>query len=280
MKFDIVIATSNNISSKQFSLYFTIRSILSQTIQPQKIIVSENKEYLLTKEKLIAEFGSLVTVIDSTEKPNNISFARNNGAKMGDGEFILFMDDDVVIGKNETLFDVSQKMKHLDFYCGASRYWTNTNWHNFIQKSESIYHIQRILKAKSYLPKSIDRFSGKQSFHEFSYVGNFGAVRRNVFLQLNGFDELYTGWTYQDTDLMMRLALHTQNYQVMQFDNIHIYHLAHSVDKSEYLEKNRERFIQKQKELKIKFYINHFFGVFDDELYSIYCPEEPSQNLI
>ena len=273
MKFDIVIATSNNIESKHSSLYFTIRSILSQTILPEKIIISENKEYLTTKEFALKEFGNLVTVVDSTEKINNISFARNNGVQKGNAEFILFMDDDVVMGKNETLFEVQKRMQYLDFYCGAIRYWTNTNWHEILQKSESIFHLLRVLKAKSYLPKSIDRFSGRQSFHEFSYIGNFGAVKRDIFTRINGFDEQYVGWTYQDTDLMMRLVLHSQKYQIMQQDNIFIYHLAHPVNKSAYIEQNRERFIKKQKELRIRFHTNHFFGVFDDDFYAIYSPE-------
>src|SRR5687768_836946 len=115
MNIDVVIPTYSNIDAKQFSLYYTIRSLLAQGLQPKKIIVAENGNFKKTKERLEKEFGSLIFVIDATEKPRNISFARNLGSKMGNSEIIIFMDDDVVIGKNEFFEKIIHRMKYLDF---------------------------------------------------------------------------------------------------------------------------------------------------------------------
>jgi len=269
MNLDIIIATAGNIESKKFSLYYTIRSIMSQSKQPKSINIVVNDSVDAIKDKVISEFGEFVNVIDGTSKSNNISYARNLGVKVTDSEILLFMDDDVVIGRNDFFEEIIEKMQHIDFYCGATRLWTTVNWDRYIQKSYSINHIQQILKYKSYLPKSIDRNTGQLSFHEFSYIGHFGAIKRDVFNRIGGFDEEYKEWSYQDTDLMMRLCIGKYNYQLMSNDNIYIYHLSHEVDKSNYSQINKKRFHEKQNELGIKFHLNHFFGIFDDDEYAI-----------
>lgn len=269
MNFDVVIPTANNIASKKFSLYFTIRSILAQSIQPKQIIVVENLDIDATRQILNKEFGDLIIVIDGTHKSENISYARNLGASYCNNEVILFMDDDVIIGKNDIFKIVIENMEHIDFYCGAKRFWTNTEWDKIIDKSYPMNHIQLILNAKSFLPKSIDRYSGKQSFHEYSYIGHFGAIKRSTFTIMKGFDENFQSWSHQDTDLMMRLCVEKCHFRLMNSDGIFIYHLSHAADKSKSKERNKDLFDSKQNELGVKFNVNHFFGNFDDDSYSI-----------
>ena len=270
MQIDVVISTCNNAETKNYSLHYTIRSILSQSLQPRRIFVVENHSIDSLTRQIEEEFGSLVSVIDGTQKPNNISFARNLGAKAGNSELILFIDDDVVLGRNHFLELVASRMRYLDFSCGAYRYWTRTDWHTYLHKSFPITHIQNILRSKSYLPRSIERFTGSPSYHEFSFIGHFGAVKRDVFNKIGGFDEDFIQWSYQDTDLMMRLSVNDYQYNLLYNDHITVYHLAHTVDKSRFLETNRDIFLNKQKKMGIKFHLNHFFGVFDDDSYPIW----------
>jgi GT2 family glycosyltransferase len=269
MQIDVVIPTCNTIKTKSFSLYYTIRSILSQSLQPKSILIVENETFELTKEKIEKEFGRLVSVIDGTSVPRNISYARNLGVKSGNGELILFMDDDVVVGRNHFFQTVYSLMEKLDFACGAYRYWTRTDWNEYLDKSYSISHIQRILKYKTYLPRSVERLTGNPSFHEYSFIGHFGVIKRAVFDKINGFDEDFKEWSYQDTDLMMRLCEGGFQYELLSNDDIFVYHLSHEVDKVAFQEINKNLFIQKQKKLGIKFRLNHFFGVFDDDSYAI-----------
>lgn len=269
MEIDVVIPTCNNFDSKNFSLYYTIRSILSQSIQPAKIIVVENIAYEKTKLCLEKEFGSLISVVDGTEKPKNISHARNIGASEGNAGLIVFIDDDVVVGKNHFFELLIARMKAIDFSCGAFRYWTRTDWNEYLNKSYPINHIQNILKYKTYLPKSIERLTGNPSFHEFSFIGHFGAVKRKIFEKVGGFDEMYKEWSYQDTDLMMRLCAAGFQYSLLCNDQISVYHLSHGVDKFTYQERNKELFLKKQESLGISFRLNHFFGIFDDDKYAI-----------
>lgn len=279
MSIDIVIATANNIEQKHYSLYFTLRSILAQTYQPKQIFVVENINIKTIGCILQKDFGNVITLIDGTSSPENISYCRNLGASFAKSDVILFMDDDVVLGNNETLKTVSKKMHFLDFYCGAHRYWSRYGWEEFLDRSFSIFHIQHILRARSFLPMSIERLTGKRSFHEFSFIGHFGAIKKEVFEAVGKFDESFTGWTYQDTDLMMRLCLKSLDFQLMYYENIFIFHLSHGVDKSRFIDPNRELFREKEKSLNIKFHLDHFFGIFEENNgFAILSRESDSEN--
>jgi GT2 family glycosyltransferase len=265
MSIDFVIPTSKNIETSHSSIYYTIRSILAQNLQPQNIFIVENCFNTGVCDFLQYHFGTLVKVIPNDGQENNISYARNKGASLSDSEILLFMDDDVVIGNNDFLRQIQVKMYYEDFYCGAYRYWSETNWHKYINKEYSLNHIHRILKARSFKPISIERNSGSRNFHDFSFIGNFGAIKRSIFQEIGGFDEEYKGWTYQDTDLMMRLCEKEYSYQLMMYDDIYVYHLSHPADKSQFMGKNRELYCEKQKQMKVKFNLSHFFGIFNSD---------------
>ncbi len=267
--FDVIITTREN-RKKNHSLIFTIRTILYQSIQPLNIIVVENKDFKYTKELISREFGNMVSVVDGSLKDRNISYCRNLGTETTFGDVILFMDDDVLLHKHDVFKRIIENMEHLDFMCGADRFWSPIDWAEMIQPEYNIYHILNILKSKSFLPQSIDRISGKLSFHNFTFIGNLGAIKRKVFNTIGKFDEAYEGWGYQDTDLMMRLSYNGYKYELMSDYNIAVYHLAHGADKYNDFSTNKKMYYNKQKELGQKFILSHFFGVFPSNNYNLF----------
>ena len=114
------------------------------------------------------------------------------------------------------------------------------------------------------MPLSIDRYTGNLKISEYTYIGNLGAIRRDVFEKIGCFDETYEGWQYQDTDLMMRLCYRKFNYEVLSYSSLFCFHLAHPADKSLYQLANREKYLKKQAEMGIQFCLSNFFGRFDD----------------
>jgi hypothetical protein len=68
---------------------------------------------------------------------------------------------------------------------------------------------------------------------------------------------------------MMRLCTNNFSYQLMTNEDIFIYHLSHNVDKSSRLLLNKDLYEKKTDELGIKFHLNHFFGIFDDDEYDV-----------
>lgn len=262
---DVVIPTAKHIEDSHLSICYTIRSILAQSYQPRNIIVVENAPNTGVTGILQSQFGECVQVINGLDKTPNISYSRNLGAKHGNSEIIIFMDDDVIIGRNNHFANIVEIMKTNDFCCGASRFWTTTDWHKYLSLKYQMNHNLQILKAKAFLPHGIERITGDRNFNEFTHIGNFGAVRRDVFNAVGEFDENYEGWLYQDNDLIMRLCFNNYTYQILSYTDIFCYHLGHPADKEPYRKINYEKYENKKIKLKIKFNTNNFFGRFYGE---------------
>lgn len=271
-RIDVVIPTGKNVMKSNYSIIYTIRSIISQTVQPASITVVENGEELGVAEVIDDFFGEFVTVTKGLKKIPNISYARNIGVSNGTGDIILFLDDDVILAYTDYFARVLSIMKHCDFCCGAKRYWTPTNWHDYISLNYPFKHNLLILDDISYRPQSIERRSGDRNCSEYSYIGNFGAIRRSVFDKIGGFDEEYEGWLYQDTDLMMRLVYEKYTYEVLAYTDMKCFHLSHPADKEKYRDINYTRYLEKQKSLGVRFNNKNFFGRFEKNDYSVISP--------
>ncbi len=269
---DVVIPTGKNIAVSNYSICYTIKSILSQNYKVNNIFIVENSYNSDTKRVLEDTFGDFVQVLNGLSKTPNISYARNIGAQAGSSDIILFMDDDVVIGRNNFLTEIMGIISDRDFCCGALRYWTSIDWDKYLSLDYQMSHNLQILKEKSFLPYSIDRNSGRRTSHNYSYIGNFGAIKRSVFEENNGFDEEYKGWLFQDTDLMMRLCANRHSYEILSSYDIYCYHLAHPANKETYRERNQNRYEDKQKEMGIIFSSSNFFGNFQTDDMSVVKP--------
>ncbi len=272
MNYDLIITSSYNMN-KNASLLLTLRSILAQTFLPKSIIVSENNNFLKTKKLIKEEFGNFITVVNATKKFKNISYCRNTGFYNTSEQSIVFMDDDVIINNCNTLEHVIKSLKYYDFTCGAIRLWSQFNWQDFIKENYHINHIVNILNSNSINTMSIDRINGEFTINDRSFIGHFGAIKRNVFKDIGGFDEQYEGWGYQDTDLMMRLCYKNYKYYLMSQDNISIIHLSHVANKYDDKQKNKELYDLKLKNLNLLFNLNNFFAYYTNNNYDLFTPQ-------
>ena len=270
MQADVVISTLNNVSSKAFSLRYVIRSLLSQTINDLNIIVADNGSNDETSENIKREFGQKVNVLDTTSCLGNISASRNAAAECGKSDFIFFIDDDMVLATFKTLEKSLAAGEPVDFACGAYRLWAPLTWPKIIRPDDPILKIVSTLEQTSTEPHSINRISGKNILDNRSYIGNFGLIKRSIFVEVGGFDETYYGWGYQDTDLMWRLCIAEHKYDLFSRHDITVFHLSHKVNKGEKYEINRRKFFQKQKLDGRLFKTNHFFEIYENDGYSLF----------
>ncbi len=277
MLIDVVISTRNNESEKKFSLYYVIRSLLSQNIDNINIIIADNGSFDKTKENIRDTFGQKVNLIDTSGVSGNISASRNEAARCGRSDLIFFLDDDTILKHSNDLEKCVKVSMEVDFACGARRRWAPLAWPELIRTDDPVNKVTSTLECISNEPISINRISGKNIIDNRSYLANFGSIKRTVFESIRGFDEAYVGWGYQDTDLMWRLCVDGYKYDLFFKYDIEIFHLSHKVDKGANYEVNRQRFLEKQRLDGRFFHTNHFFEIYEHDGYSLFS-DFPSEN--
>jgi len=125
------------------------------------------------------------------------------------------------------------------------------------------------LRGISILPTGINPINGFRDLAEFTFIGNYGIIRRNAFNIVGGFDVGYEGWGMEDTDLMMRLCAAGMSYSLLCHDDVHVFHLGHGSN-TRLLAKNLERFNDLERKLGRWFHVNHFFGVYEADGYGLF----------
>lgn len=265
MSYSVIIPTIKDIVESHSSIVYTVRSILDQSVPADKIIIVSRENNTSTNEELLRRFENQIQLVTYPSDIMNISYSRNLGASYAESDNLVFMDDDIVLGEYNVAEITNRVLLHYDFCCGAKRLWSPMNWGEYLDELYSIEHARRILQAVSFCPCSVNRSSARnvRSYHNYSYIGNFGAIKRTVFEAIQGFDESYIGWIAGDTDLMMRLCYNKFSYHILANSGVKVYHLSHPVNKEANKENNRNLLNAKMHSLGIKFNSGNFFGEFN-----------------
>jgi GT2 family glycosyltransferase len=154
---------------------------------------------------LAKQFGAKVLTKD---KPSGPAHARNLGAKLAQGDIILFIDADVEI-LSDTLTKVVQafQQKHnLAAIIGS--YDDDPGAKNFLSQYKNLIHHYTHQKA---------------SPTASTFWGACGAIRRDVFFAVGGFNTKYRSPSIEDIELGYRLR--QQGYDLGLFKDIQVKHL-------------------------------------------------------
>jgi glycosyltransferase involved in cell wall biosynthesis len=88
---DVIIPTYN----RQDQIQECIESIISQTIKPQKIIIVDSSEVKTLKSILSRKYHD--DMIDYMTSDKGLTRQRNAGIKRSTADYVLFLDDDIVL---------------------------------------------------------------------------------------------------------------------------------------------------------------------------------------
>ena len=256
MDLSIVIVTHNNFSNKYGCIENVITNLLKQKdINFEVIIVdnsSDNYDIQMLK-KLQSKYEKLVV---SYSDVNNISCGRNIGAKLAKSNLILFMDDDIILIDDSTLYDVYKMAQQSSYGYSATRLWTSEGWYekNKLNFDELIQEKDEIMRKRLTLPDP--RIRNKKNVRHLArtYVGNFGFIRKDVLESIGFWDETYKGYGLEDDDMALKLYI---NYGLPKIlHEIEVIHISHPIKKTNYaeLEKNKLIFNEKLKKYGIKIF--------------------------
>ena len=131
-----------------------------------------------------------IKFIEHNENRNGAA-ARNTGLLVSTGEYICFLDDDDIYlqGRlSESIAKLANQPSHVGaVYCGFLGWNSPKNDLNRYAEGDLTKEILLLEYLKHYVHT------------------NTVTYRRSAVLALNGFDESYQGWGYEDSDLVIRI---------------------------------------------------------------------------
>ncbi|MEM2125315.1 MAG: glycosyltransferase [Candidatus Methanosuratincola sp.] len=172
---------------------------------PDEIIVVDDASTDLSAQ-LATHYGSLV--IRNPGSPLGPARSRNRGAENANSDVLVFIDADVLV-HTDTLALIDKYMTEFPEISGLFGSYDDSPYHrSLVSLYKNLQH----------------HFVHQTSKHEAStFWTGVGAIRREVFVKLGGFDESFFKPSIEDIELGVRLR--KSGYQVRLFPDVQVTHL-------------------------------------------------------
>lgn len=229
MKISLIIATYN----KPEYLSHCLKSIAELDEFPDEIIVADDgsgKETSELIEKFRIQFSVPLIHVWQEDQGFRLSRSRNNGIVKSTGDYLIFIDDDLILHP-KFIADHRNFAKDGCFYCGTrvrlgpdktselmNCHRNNVSfWENNLKSRLNAIRIpflHKIITGPGYTYKRLR--------------GCHIAFWKNDLLKVNGFDERYTSYGREDSDIAMRM-MHAGVKRINLKWAAICYHLHHQV---------------------------------------------------
>jgi GT2 family glycosyltransferase len=183
-----------------------LASLSASLLAPTEIIVVVDGDDSQSYQTAVS-FGAKVLQLETNQGP---AVARNRGAAVAKGDILFFMDADVTIhpdtlGKIVTVFHQDSTLAAL-----IGSYDDQPGAVNFISQYKNLFH----------------HYNHQIGCEEAStFWGACGAIKRDIFEKIGGFDESYRHPSIEDIELGYRLKAH--GYRIRLCKDIYVKHLKH-----------------------------------------------------
>ena len=242
--------------------------LLNQTLKPFEVIIADDG----SNENVLDFIGDLIKEADFKIKhiyQKDLGFrktrALNSAVKNSEGEYLVFIDQDIIFEENllEIIFNEKEKSKFLTFR-GVT---TEKNERDEILRMFDLNlpyskMLDIILKSKR-RDESLKMIK-KDKLNNFLYslklrsrgsklVGMLYSLSKEDYIKINGYDEKYQGWGYEDDDFGNRLYKAGLKSKPIYLENTPL-HLWHPFDPTKKKSINEEYYYRRKKETTRKNY--------------------------
>ena len=218
-----------------------IISLKKQTKQIDELILADDgskEELFPVIEDLLTDCNFTIKHVIQEDLAFRLSRSRNNGVRVSSGDFLIFMDQDLIFPNDfiEKVYNARQKNKMLI----SVAIYSSEDEKNKIEAKIENDSYENIFK---YISKDkIDKAEKKIRKHKLNNIlyalklrtrgmkmkGYFFALYKEDFIKLNGFDEKYIGWGEEDDDFCNRFYKMGGTLKCIEPSNflIHMYHYS------------------------------------------------------
>jgi glycosyltransferase involved in cell wall biosynthesis len=200
------------------ALCLVLLALAAQTRLPDETIVADDGSNEKTRkliEQLRIQLNYPLKHVWQKNRGFRAAKIRNTAALAAQGDYLVFLDGDCVpfpdfidqhrqlaetgwfVSGHRVLLNEAFTKKVLDQSLSIYHY-TNIQWlrHYFLRRTNRLFPLLRF-NLKAYRKSHPKRWHGAKSC-------NFGIWKKD-FYSVNGFDESFIGWGYEDSDLVIRL---------------------------------------------------------------------------
>lgn len=239
-----------------------LTSLEKQTIQPDELIISDDgsdDDVLSYLKERTAKFDFNVNYVRQEHNGFRAAKCRNNAIRIAEGEYIIFMDQDVV-GTKKYLETYLNNKNNGQFLVAYPIYLTEEQTNHLdasiIEKNE-FSHIYTLDQYNERIKKQFrkDRYYAFETrylrlngFKPKIRAGAFGIYKEDL-MRVDGFDENYQFGGQEDDDLGRRLykaGIRGKNVFLNEFP-LHLYHPPNRIGTED---SNRAYYEMRKKEIK------------------------------
>lgn len=214
MKISVIVSTYN----RPDYLSFVLSSLKKQLNAGEfEVIIADDGSGNETKQ-LIEDFQKKFPIPLLHAWQEDIGFrlaaSRNNACKLSSGEYLVFLDGDCIPKRD--FVEKHRKLAEKGYFVSGTRVLLSEKFsQNLVQQSITLdpnnylkffSHFQNkdfnklsSLFYNPFFPRKLDKENWKK------LRGCNFAVWRDDLLKINGFDEQFTGWGFEDSDFAVRL---------------------------------------------------------------------------
>lgn len=156
--------------------------------------------------QMAKQFGAQVIRLPTTS--GGPAYPRNIGALQAKGEYLFFVDADVCVHPNALRQVAETFHRYPDLIALMGSYDDAPAEKNFLSQYKNLFH--------HYVHQNAQKEAS-------TFWGACGAIRRDIFLEIGGFDEKYRRPSIEDIELGYRLK--KAGHQIQLCKDIHVKHL-------------------------------------------------------
>ncbi|MDD7559772.1 MAG: glycosyltransferase family 2 protein [Porphyromonas sp.] len=228
------------------ALRLVLESAFKQTVLPDEIVICDDgsgEETRTLIEGMSQKSPVPIKHVWHEDRGFRLAMIRNKGVAASEGEYILQIDGDCILSKH--FVEDQLKMATRGYYAGGKRIMLNEEWSTKTLTSRKVFvpYFGSLLQhdgLKKFarlhrIPIIMDCYSRLRSRSKRPLSGIYGfsiSFWKDDFIKVNGYDEGFTGWGYEDTEMLSRLYNSGLKKLTIHFGGF-VYHLYHKTRKEE-----------------------------------------------
>lgn len=245
------------------ALLLCLDSLNNQNDKNFEIIIADDGSTQKTRQ-LINEFKQNTSIVIQHIFQDDLGFRagtiRNKAAATSKGKYLIFLDGDCIVRPN--FISRHRQLAEKGFWIPGNRILLSQSYTSKILSKRILVHtkpifvllaqwlkgnINRILPL-IYLPFSYFRYLKPEQWQK-AMTCNL-AVWKADFIAVNGFDEQFEGWGYEDSDLVIRLIHQRIKRKEGRFA-VPVLHLWHNQNDRSQHDTNYQRLMSRLKDPSI-----------------------------